>query len=114
MQMPLSHSAGKLAGQIKEGGGVAIHCRAGIGRSGMMTCAVLAQLGMPVDDALKHIADYRGLRVPDTEEQADWLRENLVPVFAVLRQHAFPESNELLYFLYSGTRRTIAGRLRVR
>lgn len=68
-----------LAEDIRRGRGVAIHCRAGIGRSGMMTCAVLTQFGLTVDEALQHITHYRGLRVPDTTEQADWLRENLAP-----------------------------------
>ena len=72
--------ASQLANDILTGRNIAIHCRAGIGRSGMLTCAVLTHLGMSVDDALKHVSYYRGLRVPDTAEQENWLRENLTDI----------------------------------
>ncbi|WP_349263295.1 protein-tyrosine phosphatase family protein [Steroidobacter sp.] len=55
------------------GSGVVIHCRAGIGRSGLVTAAVLLHCGITVRDAFSAICKARGVRVPDTVEQAEWL-----------------------------------------
>lgn len=52
---------------------MAIHCRAGIGRSSLMAAAVLVGGGMDPTTALERIAAARGLPVPDTEAQRDWV-----------------------------------------
>lgn len=65
--------AGKLARDITDGHSVAIHCRAGIGRSSLMAACVLVLLGVPPDEALALIRNARGVPVPDTEEQRDWV-----------------------------------------
>ncbi|TXH69619.1 MAG: hypothetical protein E6Q83_09380 [Thiothrix sp.] len=50
-----------------------IHCRAGIGRTSLIAGAVLILLGLKPEAALKHLSQARGVQVPDTEEQAQWL-----------------------------------------
>lgn len=52
---------------------VVVHCRAGIGRSSTIAAAVLILLGQDPDEALERIANARGLPVPDTQQQRDWL-----------------------------------------
>lgn len=52
---------------------VAIHCRAGIGRSSLMAAAMLVNDGISPDAALAAIAEARGLPVPDTEAQRYWV-----------------------------------------
>jgi len=52
---------------------IAIHCRAGIGRSTLVAAAILVGRGMEATRALDRIGDARGTRVPDTEEQRDWV-----------------------------------------
>ena len=52
---------------------VVVHCRAGIGRSSTIAAAVLILLGQDPDAALDRIANARGLPVPDTQPQRDWL-----------------------------------------
>lgn len=51
------------------GGFIAIHCRAGIGRSSITAAALLCRLGMTPREALAMISSARGIEVPDTEEQ---------------------------------------------
>jgi protein-tyrosine phosphatase len=57
------------------GKNVAVHCRQGIGRSGMIAGGVLVTAGNDLATALKMITEARGLEVPETEEQQRWLRE---------------------------------------
>jgi len=64
--------AGEMLGQ---GRNVAIHCRQGIGRSGMIAAALLIKCGSAPEDALKVIGEARGLPVPETPEQLAWVRE---------------------------------------
>ncbi len=50
-----------------------IHCRAGIGRTGLVAAGVLLHAAFDVDDAFQHISKRRGVEVPDTEQQREWL-----------------------------------------
>ena len=52
---------------------IVIHCRAGIGRTGMVAAGVLLHCGFEPDEALEHISLKRGVTVPDTDEQIEWL-----------------------------------------
>jgi len=58
---------------IASGKAVAIHCRAGIGRSGLIAASILKRFGLEVESAFALIADARGIAVPDTAEQRDWV-----------------------------------------
>lgn len=51
------------------GGHVAIHCRASIGRSGMVASTLLGRFGHSAEEALKIVSDARGKQVPETSEQ---------------------------------------------
>jgi protein-tyrosine phosphatase len=51
----------------------AIHCRAGIGRSSVIAATILRLGGMEGEAAFDAIERARGLAVPDTEAQRDWL-----------------------------------------
>ena len=72
-------SVAELANDIVEaldmGKNVAVHCRQGIGRSGLIVGGVLVAAGKDVPTALRMIKESRGLDVPETEEQQRWLRE---------------------------------------
>jgi len=67
------HLAETLARDIASGRSVAIHCRAGIGRSSLIAACALICSGGDAHEALQLIKDARGVSVPDTEEQRDWV-----------------------------------------
>jgi protein-tyrosine phosphatase len=52
---------------------IAIHCRAGIGRSSLMAAAVLIAKDITPAAALSAIERARGLPIPDTDAQRDWV-----------------------------------------
>jgi protein-tyrosine phosphatase len=62
-----------LAEMIRNGRAVGIHCRASIGRAGLMAAGVLAHLGVPLEEAWRRTSAARGRPVPDTDEQWQWL-----------------------------------------
>jgi protein-tyrosine phosphatase len=64
---------GRLAESLKAGRAIGLHCRAGIGRSPMVAAAVLGAAGVPVDQALRALAEARARPVPETEAQLGWL-----------------------------------------
>lgn len=66
--------AERLAAEIRGGGTVGVRCRAGIGRSAVVAACVLAGLGVPTDAAFELIEAARGVAVPDTPEQREWVR----------------------------------------
>jgi protein-tyrosine phosphatase len=58
---------------ISQGKAIAIHCRAGIGRSSVMAATVLVGRGLEPAKALSMIQEARGLQIPDTDAQRDWV-----------------------------------------
>jgi protein-tyrosine phosphatase len=58
---------------IGEGRSVAVHCRAGIGRSSLIAACALVCSGSDPAAAFAAITKARGMNVPDTEGQRDWV-----------------------------------------
>jgi protein tyrosine phosphatase len=65
--------ADSIAAGIADGRAIAIHCRAGIGRSSIVAACAMICSGIEAGDALSRIKAARGVNVPDTEEQRDWI-----------------------------------------
>jgi len=65
--------AGSLASKLREGKNVAIHCRAGIGRSSVVAACVMVSAGSTASLAFDQISAARGVQVPDTEGQRAWV-----------------------------------------
>lgn len=59
--------------ELEAGAHVAVHCRIGIGRASMVAAGMLMREGVSADDAWKLVRDARGLDVPDTQEQREWV-----------------------------------------
>jgi len=64
----------QLFQQIQNGSSVVIHCRMGIGRSSIIAACILLKEGFTTDQILQKITSARGLKVPDTEAQIQWLK----------------------------------------
>lgn len=60
---------------LDRGSTVVVHCRQSIGRSALITGAVLVAEREDVDNALRTIKESRGLEVPETDEQRQWLHD---------------------------------------
>jgi protein-tyrosine phosphatase len=69
----VSTLAKRLANEISAGKSVAIHCRAGIGRSALLAACVLICMEIDGAVALDMIAEARGIEVPETEAQRQWV-----------------------------------------
>lgn len=73
--LPLDEAAFRrfIAGLAETGDAIAIHCRAGIGRSSLVAGSIMIARGTSPDWALTKIAEARGLPVPDTDDQRAWI-----------------------------------------
>ncbi len=64
----------KLVPLLRQQAFIAIHCRAGIGRSTVLAVALLCRLGVSSRDALARIVEARGFQVPDTDAQLEFIQ----------------------------------------
>ncbi len=62
-----------IVAALRAGRAVAVHCRAGIGRSSLIAGAVLVAMGASPREAWAVIGVARGMRVPETPGQGAWL-----------------------------------------
>jgi protein-tyrosine phosphatase len=58
---------------LKDGNSIVIHCRMGIGRSAMIAACLLGLHSLNPAKAFETIAQIRGVQVPDTDEQRQWV-----------------------------------------
>jgi protein-tyrosine phosphatase len=59
--------------RASEGLSIGVHCRACIGRSSVLLATVMRLAGLTAEDAFERISIARGVRVPDTRDQAKWV-----------------------------------------
>jgi ADP-ribosylglycohydrolase len=60
--------------RVDRGDPVAVHCRGGLGRSGLIGGAVLAALGVPIEPVFEQLRAARGPGCPETSAQKEWIR----------------------------------------
>ena len=63
---------GAITAQLEAGKNVAVHCRQGVGRSGLIAAGVLIAAGTKPDQAMQIVGAARGISVPETAEQRQW------------------------------------------
>jgi protein-tyrosine phosphatase len=63
-----------IAAALEEGKNVALHCRQGVGRSGLIAAGVLLTSGLGVDRALEVVSEARGEAIPETPAQLQWIK----------------------------------------
>jgi protein-tyrosine phosphatase len=63
-----------LESELSAGKNIVVHCRQGIGRSGLIAIALLMQKGQSLESAVALVSKARGRDVPETSEQLAWLR----------------------------------------
>lgn len=61
----------KLADRLARGKSIAIHCLAGIGRSGLIAACLLTTAGFSPQQAFDKLSRARGFAAPETEQQRE-------------------------------------------
>ena len=78
LQVPRSSTAltkmlEKIDHELTAGKNVVVHCRQGIGRTGLVAACLLLTKGLDPETAVRHVSDARGGRIPETPEQRRWI-----------------------------------------
>ena len=71
----LARLAAQLDTELAHGRNVAVHCRQGIGRAGLVAVSVLMTHGLDTEQALHDVSEARGVAVPETAGQRAWIAE---------------------------------------
>ena len=74
----------KVDKELASGRNVVLHCRQGIGRSGLVAACFLVTKGLDAGAAIKRLSAARGAPVPETAEQRRWI-DHYASTFANLR-----------------------------
>ena len=69
------HLVAELHTALCAGANITIHCRAGIGRTGIVAGAILLRDGHDLQTALAMLSHARGFPIPETQAQYDFLRD---------------------------------------
>jgi protein-tyrosine phosphatase len=59
--------------QLSSGRNVVVHCRQGVGRSGLVAASLLITKGWDASRAIEQVSAVRGVPVPETDEQRRWI-----------------------------------------
>jgi protein-tyrosine phosphatase len=65
----------QIAAGISQGGAAGFHCYASRGRSPTLAACTLVRLGLSSEDAIARLSTARGMPVPETETQHQWIAE---------------------------------------
>lgn len=65
----------QLIKQLKAGTNVSIHCRGGIGRTGIVSCCLLVESGLSALEAIDLVSSARQCSIPDTDEQKEFIKQ---------------------------------------
>lgn len=60
---------------LQQGKRVLVHCRQGIGRTGVVAASLLVRNGIEPESAIRKVSEVRGIRIPETPEQETCIYE---------------------------------------
>jgi protein tyrosine phosphatase (PTP) superfamily phosphohydrolase (DUF442 family) len=63
----------KVGDALSHGKNVLVHCRQGVGRAGLIAACLLVKSGMSPGAAVEKVSAARGVVVPETDAQRDWI-----------------------------------------
>jgi protein-tyrosine phosphatase len=63
----------KLERVLSSGRNAVVHCRQGVGRTGLVAACLLVSKGLTPEAAVQTLSTARGVTVPETAEQRDWI-----------------------------------------
>ena len=72
-QSELTEALRRLDQELSSGRNVALHCRQGIGRSGLVVACLLLTKGLDAETVVEHVSSARGTPIPETAEQRRWI-----------------------------------------
>lgn len=75
--------AESLEAKLARGNNILIHCRQGVGRTGLLAASLLVLQGTSPGEAMRRLTHARGIEVPETESQRIWIER-----FAQAHTHA--------------------------
>jgi protein-tyrosine phosphatase len=97
-QVPASESSvttvlGKLDAELSSGRNVVMHCRQGIGRTGLIAACLLVAKGWEPETAVDHLTAIRGIPVPETREQRRWIDCYVGSARKIAKEPECPDGN---------------------
>lgn len=72
-QERLREAVERLNAILASGRNALVHCRQGIGRTGLVAACLLIKNGMSPGAAVEAVSEARGVAVPETIEQREWI-----------------------------------------
>lgn len=83
-EIRLSKVLEKLDKELASGSNVVLHCRQGIGRSGLVAACLLVTKGLDPKASIKRLSAARGTPIPETAQQRRWI-DHFASTFANLK-----------------------------
>jgi len=83
-EVKLARLLEKLDKELAAGKNILLHCRQGIGRTGLVAACLLVTKGLETTTAIKRLSAARGIPVPETLEQRQWI-DHYASTFANLK-----------------------------
>jgi protein-tyrosine phosphatase len=73
----------KLDARLGAGKNILIHCRQGVGRSGLIAASLLVGRGSSPEAAFERLSQIRGVEIPETTGQKSWVTRNAEALMAM-------------------------------
>jgi hypothetical protein len=94
----------RLNVMLAKGKTILIHCRQGVGRSGLVAASLLLQAGLDAEQAIRRVSEFRGCPIPETPSQRQWIIDygrvvsrsrSALPPLSALPKDAAARSHEI-------------------